>query len=580
MEDPLKAYNDVLKISGGEAVANEVPFSGGYLYNSDVDKFDNKWVWTCPSCSQQIPYEFGGGSASFEKLIYDHLKSHGYLADKIKGILDADYDYQNKIYNILYESITSEADNYPQKQQMSQADWNNDLDYMRKTFGGTNDEIEEDDGLDEDRVEIDISGDDVEIEDFDDEEIEDFDDDVEIEDFDIEDDEEESEEFADQGGDDEPEMEAEWKEIEEITEESYAREYTLEDLNNAGMEWDNSSIQQRKKIIINTHNGYTDGHDNNIVKSWNELDDHTKSIITDNWSHGLTESYASEGGMWQELTSFQEDLIDQWMDSTGSDDANYIPNDLWEELVSDLDGSYNLQIDDVQRYIDYKTGNTDSYESYANEEDGTDFDNDGDIDSKDYLEAKDRAIKKSIDEESYLNEAHGDEEGTSDGVRKGWLTRKRGGKTEEPKNGEDYWNYLNDAQRENILLRVGGYNISNDTEFSDLDSDIQDIITRRSQNDPDYLDNNNLVSRKSLKLESYASEYEDPIYEFNCSICGFNGIEENNNDLLENHYRDTHNITWDNNPQQMSNAMRYELERMNPDDTEEQMIQDWDNPTW
>jgi hypothetical protein len=35
-------------------------------------------------------------------------------------------------------------------------------------------------------------------------------------------------------------------------------------------------------------------------------------------------------------------------------------------------------------------------ESYANEEDGTDFDNDGDIDSEDYLEAKDRAIKKSI----------------------------------------------------------------------------------------------------------------------------------------------------------------------------------------
>ena len=29
-------------------------------------------------------------------------------------------------------------------------------------------------------------------------------------------------------------------------------------------------------------------------------------------------------------------------------------------------------------------------------------------------------------------EAHGDEEGTSDGAKKGWLTRKRGGKTEEP----------------------------------------------------------------------------------------------------------------------------------------------------
>ena len=79
-------------------------------------------------------------------------------------------------------------------------------------------------------------------------------------------------------------------------------------------------------------------------------------------------------------------------------------------------------------------------------------------------------------------------------------------KQETPKNGEDYWNSLSDAQKENILLRVGGSNIPNNTKFSDLDSGIQDIITRRSQNDPDYLDSNNLVSRKSLKIEDEPEE--------------------------------------------------------------------------
>tara|TARA_B110000495_G_scaffold155313_1_gene138624 strand:+ start:1696 stop:3579 length:1884 start_codon:yes stop_codon:yes gene_type:complete len=89
--------------------------------------------------------------------------------------------------------------------------------------------------------------------------------------------------------------------------ESRASEYTLEDLADIGNVWDNSSIQERKKIIINTHNGYTDGHDDNIVKNWNELGDYVKSNIAQDWNNALKpfdddrksffglESRASEG---------------------------------------------------------------------------------------------------------------------------------------------------------------------------------------------------------------------------------------------------------------------------------------------
>ncbi len=66
---------------------------------------------------------------------------------------------------------STELDHYQEKPQQSQTDWDSELAGMRnqyssdQAFAGTNDEVEEEDGLDEDRVEIDISGDDVKIED-------------------------------------------------------------------------------------------------------------------------------------------------------------------------------------------------------------------------------------------------------------------------------------------------------------------------------------------------------------------------------------------------------------------------------
>ncbi len=75
------------------------------------------------------------------------------------------------------------------------------------------------------------------------------------------------------------------KESMNTTKDGFRRSYTLEDLKTIGKEWDNATEEERKKIIINTHNGYTDGHDANIVKSWSELGDYVKSNIANDWDN-------------------------------------------------------------------------------------------------------------------------------------------------------------------------------------------------------------------------------------------------------------------------------------------------------
>ena len=95
--------------------------------------------------------------------------------------------------------------------------------------------------------------------------------------------------------------------------ESRASEYTMEDLERVGIEWDNSSVAERKEIIIDTHNGYTEGHDDNIVKNWNELSDHTRTVITQGKSN---ESKASEGVL-DSLKRHREKLLSQ------GDSVNY-----------------------------------------------------------------------------------------------------------------------------------------------------------------------------------------------------------------------------------------------------------------
>ena len=76
--------------------------------------------------------------------------------------------------------------------------------------------------------------------------------------------------------------------------EARATEYTMEDLERVGIEWDNSSVAEKKEIIIDTHNGYTEGHDDNIVKNWNELSDHTRTVITQGKSNESTDRFEAD----------------------------------------------------------------------------------------------------------------------------------------------------------------------------------------------------------------------------------------------------------------------------------------------
>ena len=356
MEDPLKVYNDVLKITGGEAVANEMPFVA----------YDTK-KWVCPECGESIPIINSVDDPETTMIVKDHLRNrHGFSENQIDNTLGIDYhSRQAQVYNARapfsdsksyfdgkwYDrnSYSDEADNYPQKQQMSQADWNDDLDDMRnqfsddKSFIGANDEIEEDDGLDEDRVEIDISGDDVEIEDFDDDdvEIEDYDDEeiedtvneswrlhysfggdpIGVDEYDVNPNVEpdynlyecdychrlinisredpvehlkihnisDAEEFSDQGGDDEPEMEAEWKEIEN---EAHDITATGKYDNSSDFQWHKADSSDLLRIDQPRLDAY-----GNSMSSWKKVNTDTMGRadrLSDNPTKGYNESYSSE----------------------------------------------------------------------------------------------------------------------------------------------------------------------------------------------------------------------------------------------------------------------------------------------
>ena len=82
MEDPLKIYNDVLKITG-ESVANEVPFS------KDMDNNEIVRLWVCPWCKATW-YD-----APTTAIIH-HLKSHGYSDGVSQVILE---ETKNKYEN-------------------------------------------------------------------------------------------------------------------------------------------------------------------------------------------------------------------------------------------------------------------------------------------------------------------------------------------------------------------------------------------------------------------------------------------------------------------------------------------------
>ena len=165
--------------------------------------------------------------------------------------------------------------------------------------------------------------------------------------------------------------------------EARATEYTMEDLERVGIDWDNSTPEERKQIIIDTHNGYTEGHDDNIVKNWNELSNHVRTVITQGKSN---ESRASEG-QWADQADYERS---QWINAKDSalmgdfepfinlvkqfgGDWEYATKANKEEILQQIEGELeNLRVSMVDRrnwdhlgmYQEAET-NEDDYEERA-----------------------------------------------------------------------------------------------------------------------------------------------------------------------------------------------------------------------
>ena len=48
-------------------------------------------------------------------------------------------------------------------------------------------------------------------------------------------------------------------------------------------EWNNATPEERKKFIINTHNGFVDGHEQDVLSDWSNVHEFTKSILEQKW---------------------------------------------------------------------------------------------------------------------------------------------------------------------------------------------------------------------------------------------------------------------------------------------------------
>ena len=102
-------------------------------------------------------------------------------------------------------------------------------------------------------------------------------------------------------------------------------------------EWNNSTPEGRKKIIINTHNGFMSGHEPEILKQWADVEESTKHWIMQKWdvAHNtfdqerkdffdLTESIANENVASKMAYYYQKDAPKDWNDNQVSNEAEKI----------------------------------------------------------------------------------------------------------------------------------------------------------------------------------------------------------------------------------------------------------------
>ena len=138
--------------------------------------------------------------------------------------------------------------------------------------------------------------------------------------------------------------------------ESKASEFTpLELYETIEPLWNNLSENDRKKIIINTTNGFV-GQDNNIKSNWDQIDHMTQQRIADNWDNAFNmidedkktiyglESYASEYSIKEEFDLQDQDGKYEMLskaDLSVTDATNYSTysySELPEEVKDSLKG--------------------------------------------------------------------------------------------------------------------------------------------------------------------------------------------------------------------------------------------------
>ena len=358
----------------GEAVANEVPFSGN-MYST--------WTWTCPSCSKTYiaptDAEFNDGAKDVRPDIEIHLRSHGYSNKKISDILSEDYRHEIRVDRIIGDYTSSVANEVPYAglTKNSTLTWTcpsclQQIPWSDETMWSIKD-IEN------------IASDHLKSHGYSNEEISD------IIDIDFQ----------------------HLFRMDRIVGEAVANKFNVGD------------------YFIDDNNKY-----GKVLDILDEGDDYQFLDVQMTYGHrqkrsefmkkvnpydiGKEEKYAidSSTGIFNEAVTNKFNVGDYFIDGNNKygkvldvlaedDDYQFLEVQMtygYRQRRSEFMKKVNpSDIGEEEKYaIDNSTGIFN--EAVANEEDGTDFDSDGDIDSEDYLEAKDRAIKKSINEESYASE--------------------------------------------------------------------------------------------------------------------------------------------------------------------------------
>ena len=146
-------------------------------------------------------------------------------------------------------------------------------------------------------------------------------------------------------------------------------------------EWNSATPEERKKLIINTHNGFVDGHEQDVLSDWSNVHEFTKSILEQKWQ------FAHD-----EFTKGQKDFFG--LESKANEGRFKVV-----DLKHRGDPSYELEFDNYEDAVDYAQGR-----QVYDMEDESDF---GLSQRKKFENGESKATEYSIIEEYDLQDVDG-----------------------------------------------------------------------------------------------------------------------------------------------------------------------------